>query len=75
MAPTLFGLLCGFAAVVVFCHLVGVWPEYGQCYWAGYDPTPDQIFGEMAAKMWPTRWLWIGIIATHFGVRFARTSP
>ncbi len=41
--------------------LVG--PNSVSCYYASYEPdSVDDAFGEMATKMLPTWWLWVGLI-------------
>lgn len=91
VAATVFGLLCGIAAVAVSAVWWQLGPNSVNCYWASYDPDPDPdpdaIYGEMAAKMWPTRWFWFGLVAaptlagalagvlaTRFGIRVSRTT-
>ncbi len=87
VAATVFGLLCGIAAVAVSAVWWQLGPNSVNCYWASYDPDPDAVYGEMAAKMWPTRWFWFGlgaaptlagalagVLATRFGIRVSRTT-
>ncbi|MCP2318058.1 hypothetical protein APR12_003411 [Nocardia amikacinitolerans] len=62
-ATTLLGFLCGLVAVAVFALWWQVGPNSVSCYYASYEPGDDSRYGEMAAKMWPTRWLWIGLLA------------
>ncbi|WP_280400093.1 hypothetical protein [Nocardia carnea] len=86
-ATTFVGVLCGLAAV----GMTAVWwwlgPNTVSCYWASYDRDSDEMFGEMAWKMWPTRWLWaglllaptaagalLGVLAARFGVRIDRRA-
>lgn len=85
LAATMLGVLCGVAAV----GMTAVWwwlgPHTVSCYWASYEPGSDDMFGEMSRKMWPTRWLWaglvlaptvvgalLGVLAARFGVRVDR---
>ncbi|MFI6309565.1 hypothetical protein ACIBEK_05325 [Nocardia fusca] len=57
------------------------------CYYASYEPGDDTAFAGMAAKMWPVRRVWIGVVAaptlagvllgvlaTRFGLRVGRIS-
>lgn len=82
---TLFGFLCGVTAVAVSAVWWTLGPSSVNCYWASYDPHPNELLGEMAAKMWPTRWFWVGLVvaptflgallgffATRVGIRFVR---
>lgn len=51
---------------VAVLAVAAVWWQLGpssvSCYYASYDPDTERTFGETAAKMWPTRWFWIGMI-------------
>ncbi|MEU4838936.1 hypothetical protein [Nocardia testacea] len=86
-AGTLSGLVCGMAALVVFAWWWKVGPHSVSCYYAGYEPGDDTAFAGMAAKMWPARWVWIGVVAaptlagvllgvlaTRLGLRVGRIS-
>ncbi|MCX0272924.1 hypothetical protein NLM24_19885 [Nocardia zapadnayensis] len=86
-AGALFGFLCGMAALVVFALWWKMGPDSVSCYYASYEPGDDTAFAGMATKMWPTRWVWIGVVvaptlagvllgvlAARFGLRVERVS-
>ncbi|ONM47634.1 hypothetical protein [Nocardia donostiensis] len=85
IAATCVGLLCGLAAVVVLAIWWAVGPNTVSCYYATYSEDDLRQFGDMVAKMWPTRWVWVGLIvaptitgallggaAARFGFRLTR---
>ena len=58
--------------MVVFAVWWKVGPDSVSCYYASYEPGDDTAFAGMAATMWPTRWVWLGVAAapTLTGVAF-----
>ncbi|WP_410875554.1 hypothetical protein [Nocardia sp. A7] len=86
IAATVFGFGCGLAALGVLAAWWLIGPNSVSCYYASYEPDAvDDVFGEMAMKMWPTWWLWVGVVvmptvagsvlglaASRFGLRIER---
>ncbi|MFD3701838.1 hypothetical protein ACFWUP_01695 [Nocardia sp. NPDC058658] len=86
IATTVLGFGCGLAALGVLALWWLFGPNSVSCYYASYEPNGfDDAFGEMAMKMAPTWWLWVGLVvaptvagtsvgfaATRFGMRFVR---
>ncbi|WP_169334680.1 hypothetical protein [Nocardia thailandica] len=80
------GALCAVTAIAVAAFWWWQGPSTVSCYYASYEPA-DGAFGDMASRMWPTRWFWAGLvvvpvvtgaiagwIAAMFGVRVSRRS-
>ncbi|MFD3745228.1 hypothetical protein [Nocardia sp. NPDC058633] len=85
IATTVLGFGGGLAASAVLAVWWLVGPNSVSCYYASYEPYDDVVFGEMAMKMGPTWWLWVGLVAaptlagallglaaSRFGLRLAR---
>ncbi|MBF6440169.1 hypothetical protein [Nocardia cyriacigeorgica] len=76
LVSTLLGFICGVAVLAVAAVWWQLGPSSVSCYYASYDPDTERTFGETAAKMWPTRWFWIGMIGapTLAGAVFIRLT-
>ncbi|MFC4372783.1 hypothetical protein ACFO5K_01615 [Nocardia halotolerans] len=86
LAATVLGFGCGLAASAVLAAWWTAGPNSVSCYYGSYEPFGgDDAISEMLTKMWPTWWLWVGVLvaptvagallgvlAARFGVRVQR---